>query len=249
MADEPGHLRGGRPEVDVGRGRHLEEPARRHHGDLVGQRQRLALVVGDQHGRRSARAKRPGHGATGVLAQTGVEGGEGLVEEHERRIRREGPRERDALLLPARQLVGEARRDRGRELDEVEDLAYAGPSLMSDRVTARQAEADVGGHVEMGEERTLLGDVAHATQTGGHRSTLARDDALADRDGARVGVEESGDQPQQRRLAAARGPEHRGDAVGDVEVQRDQDRGRPERLGQPLHAQAAHRVPARTARA
>ena len=40
----------------------------------------------------------------------------------------EGPSERYALLLTARQLVGETRRDRGRELDEVEDLAYSGPT-------------------------------------------------------------------------------------------------------------------------
>ena len=246
VADEPGHLRGGRPEVDVGRGRHLEEPARRHHGHLVGQRQRLALVVGDQHGRRSARAQRPGHGATGVLAQTGVERGERLVEEHERRIRREGPSQRDALLLTARQLVGEARRDRGRAARRGRGPRVPGPPR-AHRAAGRnrrwRSRRDAGrAHPPGGRSPR---DADGRAPAGPRPRPRARRSRWCRASGSR--------KPATSRssvvLPQPEGPSTAVMPSVTLEVQRDQDRGRPERLGQPLHAQAAHRVPARTARA
>ena len=68
------------PQVDVGRGGDLEEAAAGHHGHLVREREGLALVVGDQQGRRATGAQGADDGATGVLAQAGVQGGERLVE-------------------------------------------------------------------------------------------------------------------------------------------------------------------------
>ena len=134
--------------------------------------------------RRSARAQRPGDGAAGVLAQAGVERGERLVEQHERRARARGPgRARPAAA--ARRTARAGSGSRPTPGSSTRSSTRVDPRAGRGRSTARQAEADVGGHVEVREERTLLRDVADRGAAGGHRSALARDHAVADRDGAR----------------------------------------------------------------
>ncbi len=81
------------------RRRDLAELTGVHHRHLVGQRQRLALVVGDEHTGSTADRQCAHDRAPGLLAQAGVERGERLIEEHEAGSRRQGPRQRHALLL------------------------------------------------------------------------------------------------------------------------------------------------------
>jgi hypothetical protein len=56
FADEPRDLGRGRSGIDLVGRAHLQEPARRHHRHPVGDRHRLALVMGnvDRGGRRRA---------------------------------------------------------------------------------------------------------------------------------------------------------------------------------------------------
>jgi hypothetical protein len=68
-----------------------------------------------------------------------------------------------------------------------------------------EAESDIVAHGEVLERRVVLEDEADATPLRGHPG-----DVLAlDGDGAGVGLVESGDGPQQRRLARATGPQQR----------------------------------------
>ena len=98
-----------------------------HDGDAVGDRERLLLVVGDVD-RRDPELELD---AADLLAQLDahlrVERRERLVEQQHARLDRERPRERDALLHAARELVRIALAGVG-EPDELEQLARPGPA-------------------------------------------------------------------------------------------------------------------------
>ena len=74
-------------------------------GDLVGQRERLGLVVGDEQGARARGAQDPGDLLAQRLAKARVERGERLVEQDHLGVGRERAGERDPLALAARELV------------------------------------------------------------------------------------------------------------------------------------------------
>ena len=121
LPDEPGDTERGRRAVDrLRRVVHLDR-AGVEHGDGVGDRERLVLVVGDDERGGPGAVEGLAHLRAHRLAQRGVERGERLVEEDERRVGGEGPGERDALLLAAGQLVGAAVLEPAQP-DEVEHL-------------------------------------------------------------------------------------------------------------------------------
>ena len=101
----------------------LDLPAA-HDGDPVAHRQRLLLVVGDVDERDPDLDLDPLQLDLERLAELQVERAERLVEEEHVGPVDEGPGERDALLLAARQLVRLALVVAG-EVDEVERLADA----------------------------------------------------------------------------------------------------------------------------
>ena len=72
---------------------------------MVGQRQRLGLVVGDIDEGDAGAALQLLQLDAHVLAQLGVEVGQRLVEQQDSRLDHEAARQRDALLLAAGQLV------------------------------------------------------------------------------------------------------------------------------------------------
>ena len=76
-----------------------------HDADLVGDRERVVLVVRDQDRGDVLLLEDLAHFQAQPLAQVDVEVGEGLVEQQQLRPRRERARERDALLLAAGKLV------------------------------------------------------------------------------------------------------------------------------------------------
>ena len=77
--------------------------------------------------------------------------------------------------------------------------------------------------------------------SGGIDPAGAGHDLVGDHDAARVGLLEARDHPQQRRLAAARRPEHRHQlAALDLEVQLADGLDRAERLRQAAHPHVAH---------
>ena len=157
-----------------------------------------------------AAAQGAGDRPAGALAQPGVERGERLVEQDHRRLRREGPGERDALLLAAGELVRAA----------VARAAAVSPTSSSSSSTRgarapgrpRQAEGDVRRDVEVREQRALLRHVADPAALRAARTARRRPNTAwsPSRIVPASGSVEPGDEPQQGRLAAAGRPEDGG---------------------------------------
>ena len=105
VAEEPRGLEVSGLGVDVGRSADLGQATGPHHRDLVGEGESLALVVCDQDRRDPGlRQNRPDRAAC-RHAETGVQGGERLVEQHQSRPPGKGSGQGHPLLLPAGDLV------------------------------------------------------------------------------------------------------------------------------------------------
>ena len=118
-ADEVGDEHRGRRVIDLLRRADLLHPAVVHHRDPVGHRQRLFLVVGHVDERDAHLALDPLELDLHRLPELEVERAERLVQQEGARIVDQRPRQRHALLLPARELrrlaVGELRQPDHRE--------------------------------------------------------------------------------------------------------------------------------------
>ena len=100
-ADEVGDEQRGRPVVDVARSRDLLDDAIVHHGDRVGHRHGLELVMRDVDGRRAEPVVQRPQFTDHRLAHFGVERTERLVHQEAFRLAHDGPAERDALPVAA----------------------------------------------------------------------------------------------------------------------------------------------------
>ena len=148
-------------------------------------------------------------------AELRIEIRERLVHEDERRLGDDRPRERDALLLAARQLSGIATSEAA-ELDEVERAADPAFALPSRDPADLETEADVARDAEVREKGVVLEDHAEATAL----RRVARDVPAIDLDGAFIGVEQPGDAVERRGLAAPGGTEEADElAAGDLQVE------------------------------
>ena len=116
--------------VDLARRADLLDHALVHHDDAVGHRQRLFLVVRD-HDRRDAEPllQRADLAAQPHALQR-VERRQRLVEQQQARRRRERARQRDALLLAARQLARVLRAAVG-QADQLQQFVDARRDLAS----------------------------------------------------------------------------------------------------------------------
>ena len=200
LAEELGHPARAGAVVDLLGRAGLDHAPVAQHGDRVGQRERLGLVVGDEQGAGAGGAQDRGDLTAQRLAQAGVERGERLVEQDHLGVGRERARERDPLALAAGELVRVGLRPAG-EPDQIERLA--------DALAPCGAEAHVGGHVEVREQRALLEDHADPALLRLHPLAARGDRAAADPDRPGVGALEARDHAQQRRLARAARPEQR----------------------------------------
>ncbi len=106
------------------------------HGHAIGRRHRLFLVVRDEDRRDAERALQPLQFEPHLLAQLLVEVRQRLVEQQHLRLDDDGARERDALLLAARQLVRTAPGVVGQS-DQRERLADATADLVARRRAVR----------------------------------------------------------------------------------------------------------------
>ena len=149
-----------------------------------------------------------------LLAELQVEGAERLVEEQHGRPVDQGPGQRDALGLAARDL-GRLARLEARQLDEREHVGHPALDLGVLDVLAAKAEGDVLEDRQVREERVVLEDrVDVALVRRQPRHVLALE---LDQPGGRL--LEAADHPQRRRLAAAgRAEEAEELAVPDLEV-------------------------------
>ena len=137
-----------------------------------------------------------------VARVAGIERRQRLVEQQRMRIEDQCAAEGDALLLAAGELRRQAFAEAG-EADLVEHRVGALAPLLRRDAAHAQRIGDVLPHAHVRKERVALEhDAAFA------RARRQRADVLAvEADGAGIGREEAGNQPQQRRLAAAGGPD------------------------------------------
>ena len=148
------------------------------------------------------------------LAELGVQGAERLVEQQHGRVQDQRARQRDALLLPARELAGPALLEPGQshQLQSGGDPVFR---LLLGRALVPQAEGDVLLHGQVGEEGVVL---EHGVDVALVRWRLRHVDAV-EQDLALGRFLEAGDHAQRRRLATARRAQQREElAWGDVQV-------------------------------
>jgi hypothetical protein len=197
--DESGDEAGGGLAVELVRRAELFQAALVQERHTVAEVERLLLLVRDQQGGDADPPQGRRELAPGALTQRRVEVRQRLVEQQHARLRREGAGERHALLLPAGDLAdppalearqvhaGECRRDARR------DLRLRQPARL-------EAEGDVLPHREVREKGVVLEDHAEVAL----RRRQALDRLGTDPDRAAIGGLETGDDAQQRRLAAPR---------------------------------------------
>ena len=207
------------------------------------------------------RAVEAGHEPLELVAAAHVEVRLGLVEQQHVGAAREAGRERDELALAAAEL---ARRARERGLGEPEvaqvHARLALDAVAAELGPAREQPLLVGERarhrVEVGRERRVgepplggvqlglgLGDLGPRGEHGRQRRAVVALDLLGQErvhepaaadDVARVGVLEPGEDPQQRRLAAAVGAEHADPrAGGQLEVEPVEHAAAAEALHEP----------------
>ena len=134
-----------------------------------------------------------------AFAQVRIQVRERFVEQKKRRFRRKCPRQRDPLLLAARQFVREALGKR-RHADQREHPRDAAAPMFRRR--AAQAERNVVGDIQMGKQRVVLEDHAHTAPLGFDPGRGGRDHAPIEPDLAGIDAMKAGDRTQRRRLAA-----------------------------------------------
>ncbi len=211
--DELGHEPAGRVGVELGRGSDLLEPAGVHHADPVGDGERLLLVVGDEQRGRADLELDPPDLVAQLGAHLGVERRERLVEQQHRRLDRQRPGQRDALLLATRELAGVALAVLG-EADQLELLLRDLAARAAVLAAQLEAERDVVEHGHVREEAVGLEDHPHVALVGRHAGQVL----AADLDAAGRGLVEAGQDPQGGGLAAAGRPQQ-GDQLAGREVQ------------------------------
>ena len=200
--------------IDRRRVGQLLDRAAAYHGDAIGHHQRLVLVVGDEDrsGRQLAQQalELDLHG----FAQLAVERAERFVEQQELWTDRERARDRNALLLAAREhphrALGEVP-----HVNEVEEAGHRRPDVLARGASRGKPEGDVFRDGEVGKERVVLKHHAHVAAV---RRTR-RDVLTVEPHRAGVGRKQARHDAQQRGLAATGRPEQRDElAALDAEV-------------------------------
>ena len=215
----------------------LHDRAVAHDRDPVAEAKRLRQVVRDEEHRLARLELEPADLVLHVAADQRIEGAEGLVVEHHLRIDREGPREPDALLHPARELIGELVAG-VLEPDELQHLFRPGKALRLRHALHLEAEGDVVDHAPVGEQAEVLEDhrdrvAAQLAQLGAARRHHV---ASVDLDRARSRLDQPDQRPHERRLARA-GEAHDDEDLAGPDLDRDvPDGDHAARLGAQLAA-------------
>ena len=143
-----------------------------------------------------------------VLGQAGlrhgIEGGEGLVQQKQIRLDRQGPADRDALLLAAGQLMGPATLEAG-QTQHLDEIGYSAAYRIPGQ--AGEAEGEILGDAEMGKESVALYHVADPPLPGRHVHPLlgVEEQAIVQGDGSGQRPEEAGETLEGQALAGAGG--------------------------------------------
>src|SRR6478609_12085416 len=203
LPDEARQPRVGRAAVQVLGRRALGDAAVTQGRDPVGDRQRLVLVVGDQHRRGAGAAEDLLDIGADAGPQVRVQRGERLVEQDHGGLDGQRAGQCDPLLLAAGELmrVAPAEPAQTDRLEQAVDLAATAPARPV--LASSEPEAHVARHGQVREQAAFLRDVADPAPLRREVGAGAVDQDAADADRAGVRALEPGQQPQQRRLAAA----------------------------------------------
>ncbi len=183
------------------------------HADVVADGEGFFLVVGHQDRAGAACLEDLANLLAEAAAQFHVEVGEGFVEQQQQRFGRQRAGQGHPLLLAAGEFVGVARGEVV-ELDQLQKLAHQALALWM----LADAEADVVGHAEMGEQRVVLEHHADPAFLRRQGEAGTRDDFAAQLDLPGQHRLEAGDGAQGGGLAASRRTQQAADVSG-IEVQ------------------------------
>jgi hypothetical protein len=183
MAHKTRDLRRYRLRVEALRRIHLQHPPAVDHGDPVGKTQCFVLVVRHQQRGRAAGALQRADFVAQLLADAGVERRERFVEQQDFRLEGKRARQRDALLLSARE-QGRAARCVFGEPYPFEHLECAGTAPVPVDASHAQPVGHVIHYAQMRKQRILLEH--HAGFATPHRH--AGDICSADGDPAAITV-------------------------------------------------------------
>ena len=207
--------------------------ARRQDDDTVGDQDRLGDAVGDHDDRRRGPIPQAEQLEVEPLAGQCIERAERLVEEQDRGLERQRPRERDALARPAGQLGGSRAGDGRVEADERGQARETRGAPIGRPAGELERVGDVVGGRTPRQEPWLLEDEPDARVRTVDRGVV-EERCTGDRS------EEAGDDPQERRLAAAvRADQGDDPAARDREVDRVEDRQRRPAAGRERERQVA----------
>ena len=145
----------------------LLDRARRHDDDAVGQRERFRLVVGDVDHRDASLFLDALQLRAHFETKSSVEIGERLVEHQDFWLHDDGPGERDALLLAARQFPGFALGERRQPHRSCSARSTRHPARLPGMPLSRSPKATFSKTVRCGKERVGLEDEADAAPVGG----------------------------------------------------------------------------------
>ncbi|MNQ69869.1 hypothetical protein D3C85_844860 [compost metagenome] len=139
--------------VKVQRMPRLHQSTVAHHRQLIGEGQRFALIMGDQDGGDPRFRQQTRDQFAHARAQAGIERGERFIQQHQPWLLGQGSCQRHPLLLTAGQFVwpafGHVRIQRHAVHQFLDTLLFF-------VALGRQAEADVGGHRHVREQRAVL---------------------------------------------------------------------------------------------
>ena len=196
--------------------RDLRQPAGVHHADAVGERHRLLLIVRDDDEGQTELVLQVHQLEAGIFAELAVERRQRLVEQQHPRPLGKRARERDALALAAGKLVRALRAPKPSSLTSASISRDPRLDLGLRHSVLLEPEGDVALDRQVREQRIALEHHVDRPPVRRH----AGDILPVQQDAALARLLEAREHPQQRGLAAARGPEQREEfAFEDVQRQ------------------------------
>ena len=197
--DERGHEQARGLGVQRFRRSHLLEHAEVHDGDAIGNRHRFLLVVRDEHGGDADATLDSSELRAHIDAQLSVEVRQRLVQQQDARLEHERACERDALLLPTRELR-RVTLAQSRQAHQLQRRFHTPPHLVARPTPHLQPKGDVVEHGHVRPQRVALKNHGR----GPALRRLAQHTCAVDSHVSAVGLQKSTDNPQCRRLAAPR---------------------------------------------
>jgi hypothetical protein len=181
----------------------LHDPTRPHQCDLVGHPHRLVRLMRDQKDRGTLFLQKLQGAVADAVAQPVVEARERLVHQHDARLRRQGTRQRDPLLLAARKLMRMLRPEPGKiHLFK----KFPNPPRLLGPLDP-QPESDIFRDRQMRKQRKILKHQPDRAHFWRHMHPWPRHGHPVQPHLTRIRPLNPGDQPQRGRLATARRPQ------------------------------------------